>query len=154
MPVYTIGTTQRKMEMSTLDTSCLIGKTIGRIYMDRNHLSFHTDGGCFTFEVIGKVPSCSHFVDFYGVANLFGATITGFEEVYLKPGEAGYRRKTFPRRTRRKQVHGYRLTTNRSEKPSVFSYRYEMKTGDAELRLVDDFRLEEEQCRVLHDVKM
>lgn len=140
--------------MSKLDTSCLIGKTIGRIYMDRNHLSFHTDGGCFTFEVIGKVPSYSHFVDFYGVNNLFGATITGFEEVYLQPGDPGYRRRTFPKHQRRKKIHGYRLTTSKTGKPSIFSYCYDDKSDDAELRMVEDFKLEEEHCRVLHNTRI
>lgn len=139
--------------MSTLDTECLIGKTIGRIYMDRNYLTFCTDGGNFTFELIGKIPSYSHFVDFYGVRNLFGAKITGIEEVYLKPGDDGYRRRTFPQHRGRRKIHGYRLTTNHSGKASFFSYRYESKTDDAELRLTHNFMLESEKCRVLKDVR-
>lgn len=122
--------------------------------MDRNYLSFHTDGGCFTFEVIGKVPSYSHFVDFYDVHNLFGSTITSFEEVYLKPGEPGYRRRNFPRRPRRKKVHSYRLTTDKDGQSSVFSYRYDKKTDDVEIKLVENFKLESEKCRVLKDIRI
>lgn len=136
-----------------MDTSCLIGKTIGRIYMDRNYLTFHTDDGYFTFTVTGHIPSYSHFADFYGVTNLFGATITGFEEIYPKPGEPGYRRRAFPQHPRGKKVHGYKLKTDKDERYSIFTYRYDLKNGDAELRLVEDFKLEEESCRVLKDVR-
>lgn len=124
-----------------VDFTILHGKTVEAIYMSRKDLTFITDKGPVSFAVTAECCSTSYFFDFYGVENLLGSVVTGFERVYLSPGDPGYNSKTHQTKpkgnpkskTSKKvaekvftKVYGYRLTTEHpvfGDVSSVISFR-------------------------------
>lgn len=98
------------------DRNVLVGKTVREIWMNEDHLKFVTDQGNVIYEVEGDCCSHSYFHDFYGVANVIGREVVAFEQVYLSPGDPGYRRETFEDGVGNQdwelvRVYGYRITT-------------------------------------------
>lgn len=127
-----------------MDYAVLNGKTVESIYMSKKVLTFVTDEGPVSFAVAGECCSTSYFFDLYGVANLLGSVVVGFEKVNLSPGDPGYNKKTYqtkpagnPKGKAAKavknpaskvftKVYGYRLTTLHpvfGEVSSVLSFR-------------------------------
>lgn len=121
----------------------IVGQKVLSINMDRTYLTFHTENGPVSYWTNSQCCSKSYFFDFYGVSNLIGNIVTGFEEIQLSPGDEGYRKRTFD--TKRTgnlkgkakklasvdsgihtKVYGYRLT---AESPvygtvsAIFSFR-------------------------------
>lgn len=62
----------------------LIGKTINKVFMDEDCLTFETsDGLVISYAVYGDCCSSSVWYDFYGVADLIGQTITDTKDLHL-----------------------------------------------------------------------
>lgn len=69
------------------ETVKFAGKSIERIYMDEDRLTFVTNSGMYSYEVDGLCCSRSYFFDFYGVENLIGSVIESFEWIELSADE-------------------------------------------------------------------
>lgn len=95
----------------------LKGNRILKIWWSEQRLDLMTEKGGLSFEVEGDCCSHSYFHDFYGVADLLGKEVIGFESVFLQPGDAGYRPETWEKPESKDdwdddhvQVYGYRFT--------------------------------------------
>lgn len=139
----------------------LIGKTVEKIYMNEEYLTFVTDDGNVSFTVDADCCSYSYFFDFYGVANLLGKKVTAFESVDLGPGDPGYRKETFGDGDGYVpggeciQVYGFRITTEHplfGDVTAIFSFRNDSNGyygGWLETAKRD---LEDERYRILEDL--
>ncbi len=62
----------------------LIGKTINKIFLDEEYLTFEVDNGeIITYGVTGDCCSKSVWYDFYGVKNLLGKKILSVKDIQL-----------------------------------------------------------------------
>lgn len=108
---------------TTID-KVLPGKTIEKIYFNKQNLRFDTDLGSFAYVVEGGCCSQSEFWDFYGVKTLIGSRVLSVESVELdpsdgsvRPGGDGYRSV---------QYYGYKIVCENpefGEVTAVFSFR-------------------------------
>lgn len=155
-----------------MDSSLLNGKTVEEIYMSKKTLTFITDSGPVSFAVSAECCSTSYFFDFYGVVNLLGSVVVGFEKVNLSPGDPGYNKKTYqtkpagnPKGKAGKaaknpsskvftKVYGYRLTTVHpvfGEVSSVLSFRNDSNGYYGGRMEASTAHLMDEKCRILKD---
>jgi hypothetical protein len=91
----------------------LIGKTINKIFFNKDYLKFETDEGNIVYSVYGDCCSSSYFHDFYGVKNLIGRKVTEVNDVDLivKEDDKDYAES----KTGEVSVYGYQITTEDPE---------------------------------------
>lgn len=62
----------------------LIGKTINKIFLDEDYLTFEVDNGeIITFVAIGDCCSISVWYDFYGVEEILGKKVIDVKDIQL-----------------------------------------------------------------------
>lgn len=101
----------------------LPGKTIEKIFFNKQNLRIDTDSGNFAYEVSGDCCSHSEFWDFYGVKNLIGSRVLEVSEVELDPATGSRRPDGDDSST---QYYGYKIVAEHpewGEVTAVFSFR-------------------------------
>lgn len=69
----------------------IVGATVNTIHWGEATITFDTDRGLISFEVLGDCCSTSYFHDIYGVTHLLNnGPVTNIEQINLQPGDPGH----------------------------------------------------------------